>query len=428
VLVVLWLLLSCDPAPASLPARIEDCPDAACRQEWILHPEHSDPATQAAALQTITQPEERILLIQQILSANPRQPPEICNQLPSGDALRYCERIQDRPHLSEQPPAPSTPHARPGGGPANTELGGGSEGGFVPRLSAATSGCEEAVDARACRSQEALRSAAGGQLEAAARSCLAISAGRWRGECMFSAAEQALEDGAPYARAFQLCMAAEPFTQQCHSHLISAMAIRSPGATAPASDWERSISRAGQITGAWADIDPMLGGLMVDRFWSEAVRLSYLEQPAVGDPLDHLPPESWPHIRAAVVWRLVESAETPAADLKAWTEQGEAALASRAESPVAAMTVHQRRRLSLQVQDYWVSDRPGEEDIPATFFLATARRPTDPDPRTDLQLCILESLARQDHAPSGLFDAAAQSGVAVIAWSARRLQQRMPRQ
>ena len=84
---LLWLLAACDATTASMPENIEDCPDAACREAWILHPDHANPQIQAAALQTISQPEERIVLVQKILDANPRQPPEICNQLPPGDAL-----------------------------------------------------------------------------------------------------------------------------------------------------------------------------------------------------------------------------------------------------------------------------------------------------------------------------------------------------
>ena len=424
---LLWLLTACDAPSASLPENIEDCSDAACREAWILHPDHADTQIQAAALQTITQPEERIVLVQKILDENPRQPPEICNQLPPGDALRYCERIQDRPHLVEPPPAVSVDATRPGGGPSNIELGGSPGGGFVASLPPAESGCEEATDARACRSQEALRLASAHQLEDAARSCLTLGAGRWQGECLFSTAEAALSAGAPYSRAMQLCLVAEPFSQQCHSHLLSSMAIRSPGATSPAAAWTPIIETAEQIEAAWASIDAEKGALAQDRFWSEAIRLSYLKQPAVGDPIDHLPAAAAPHVRAAMAWRLLESTNTPHSTLAEWSARAEEALASRSEQAQPPLSIRERKRLDLWIRDHWATDAPGEEDIPASHYLGTARRPTDADPSIDLTLCLLEGIARQSWANHSIFDEASRSEVAVITWSAARLQKHIPR-
>ena len=427
LLALCLLLLACNRAPASLPEDIADCPDAACREAWILHPDHADPARQAAALQTIAQPEERIVLVKKILDANPHQPPEICGQLPRGDARQYCERIQDRPHLVEPPPVASVDAQRPGGGPSNIELGGTPGGGFVAALAPAEAGCEEAADVRACRSQEALRLAGQRQIEGAARACLTLGAGRWQGECLFSAAEAALKAGAPYAQAMQMCLAAEPFSQQCHSHLISSLAIQSPSATSPAGLWAPSIHVAAQLESAWADFDAGMGVLAVDRFWSEAVRLSYIDQPAVGDPLDTLPAAAAPHVRAAVTWQLLSTTASPPATLAEWVTLAEAAMASRSSQPQPPLSVRERKRLNLWIRDYWASDAPGEEDIPARYYLGTSRRPADADPRTDLTLCLLEGLARQKQANHALFEEASRSEVAVIAWSAARLKRHLPR-
>ncbi|MFT5685515.1 MAG: hypothetical protein ACI8RZ_006467 [Myxococcota bacterium] len=425
---MLWLALACVSQPEPLPERIEDCLDAACREVWILHPDHRDAAVQVAALQTITQPEERIVLVRKILDLNPQQPQTLCQQLPDGDARQYCARIQHRPHLTEAPPRRSEQTARASGGPSNTEPGGLSGGGFVEGLTPQEAGCVDVSDERACRSQDALIQATSGDLGAAARSCLAVEAGRWRGECMFSAAETGLASGAPYARTAQLCMAAEPFSQQCHSHLLSAMAIRVPGASSPAIAWKRTINHAEQIAAAWAKIDPGIGALLVDRFWSEAVRLSYLEQPVVGDPLDHLPPGAAPHVRAAVAWNLVAAAPSAEVSLATWVSRAEAALASRAEAATTPLTPRVRKTMRLWIRDHWETDSPGDGAIPATYYFGSARRPLDADPAIDLQLCLLEALARQPGASTSLFETAAISEVAVIAWSARRLKRTLSQQ
>ncbi len=424
---MMWLVLACGSKPSALPARFEDCETAGCREAWILHPDHQDPTLQAAALQTVTRPEERIGLVQQILDINPQQPPEICNQLPAGDARLYCERIQARPHLTEKPPQRSASTARPGGGPSNTELGGLPGGGFVASLTPQDGGCEDATDVRACRSQEALELAGAGRLEAAARSCLAVEAGRWRGECMFSTAEASLSRGTPYAQAFQLCMAAEPFSQQCHNHLLSAMALQAPGATSPARAWNRTINRAEQIAEAWEAVDSELGALLVDRFWSEAVRLSYLEQPVVGDPFDHLPPAAHPHIRAAIAWNVVVTPGAAAQNIEEWVVLTDAASARRAASETPPLTANVRKHMRLWIQDHWATDQPGDANIAATYYFGTARRPLAADPDVDLQLCLLEALARQPGMRPALFAEATASTAPEVAWSAQRLQRTLRR-
>ena len=423
---MVWLwLAACHTASQPLPESIEDCLDPACREAWILHPDHNTTQQQVAALTAITDPTERIVVVKKLLDINPRRP-EICGQLPPGDALQYCKRIQQRPHLSETPPPVSTAQTRPGGGPSNMELGGGIAGGFVVDLTPLEPDCAASADVRACRSEAALVSADAGRMEEAVRVCLSMEAGRWRGECLFSTAETGLKSGSTYARSMEVCMAATPYTQQCHSHLISAQAIRSPGATSPASDWVEVVKAATSIETAWAAYDPAMGRLMVDRFWSEAVRLSYLEQRIVGDPLDHLPLEAAPHIRAAITRRLLEDAPSPQPTLADWVTVAEAALAARSEAPQAPMSIRNRRKAKLWVRDRWQEDGEGEDTIPATFYMGSARRPTDPDPAIDLQLCLMEGIAGQSWATHSLFKQVEASETAVVAWSARRLRRTLP--
>ena len=52
-----------------------------------------DPLVQASLLQHVAAPEERIILVKKIIDSSPRQPPELCRQLPEGDARTNARQV-----------------------------------------------------------------------------------------------------------------------------------------------------------------------------------------------------------------------------------------------------------------------------------------------------------------------------------------------
>jgi len=381
--------------------------------------QHTDePDVLVQALREVEQPEERIALFKRLLDAQPNLPLQICAALPAGDAQTYCRHLNRRPHLHErQRPRPVIAPRRKG--PADTELDNASSvDNPISRL-LPSGDCADATDARACLSMAARRAAEAGDLLAAARHCVGISGEKWSAECLFSSAEAGVEANGSrvYRLATDLCVASAPFRQHCHSHLVSVLARDTPAPTAPPGAWAETREDADLIGAAWAGRDRRMGQLAVDRFWSEALHQSYTGAQPVGNPAAHLPEAAQRHVRAAVAWRLVETG--PARPWSAWQDDARAALAHHV-APVAVAPDLSVRADFPHIQDYWGRDDIGEDSIAATFYLTTARRALSADPDEDLQICLLEALARAEG--DFIFQAALDPSRPLIDWTARRLE------
>lgn len=413
---VMAALVACDrpdSAPAPVPARIEDCADAACQEAWLLA-RRDQPEAIRPALLAVPQPEARIALVQALLDAGVPIPADACATLPAGDAQRYCSRLNDRPHLYEAPRPAAEVSDRIG--PATTELD------SVPALESALADaapvlgdCAASPDVRACLSEAAHQRAVNGELMDAGARCLGISGKQWRAECLFHAAEAGVRarGSGVYAEATELCVAAAPFRQHCHSHLVSALAEDTPLPSAPAAAWAETIADAERIGSAWEGRDPRLGALAVDRFWSEALHQSYIDAPATG-LLAELPAAALPHLRAAIAWRLVETRSF--ASWPDWVAAAEAAVDAAPEPAAGAPPPRER---FPHVRDLWGRDRGNDAEVPATFYMATARRALAASPGADLRICLLEALARDvDGFP---FRVAADDADPLVRWTAERL-------
>jgi hypothetical protein len=406
---------SSTPQPIEDPDWISDCPDLACREAWVLK-RHGNHELLARAIREIEQPEEQIFLVQRLIDEHPGFPQQVCQALPPGDAQQYCAHLNNRPHLSEEPrPSPSQGRRRVG--PSNTELdSAASLAGFVDSLVVDSTVCADAVDERACRYVSASEKARGGELRAAASICKGTQDQKWSAECLFSVAELAVKVNGVgvYAQSIDLCMAAAPFRQHCHSHLLSALSHDTPAADAPPEFWASTLEDAEQIDAAWAGRDERMRALVVDRFWSEALHQSYRDAPPSGNPVDILPPRALPHIRAALSWRLVE--QGPPRAWEEWMAAAREGLAHRTEA------VTRPRRDAPEFphsRNLWGKDKPGDEKIPATFFLTTSRRAASADPDEDLMICVLEALARSAHEFN--FSASLSEEYPLVDWTSRRL-------
>ena len=123
-----------------------------------------------------------------------------------------------------------------------------------------------------------------------------------------------------------------------------------------------------------------------------------------------------PHIIAAAALRLVTLTPAPTSlstlsrDLAAALQRRTAALEPPGGQPSPSAIV-----------DHWPADLPGEDGIPAAFFLGSARRPVSDDLATDQLLALLEALGQREPLPRALIAQAAAHPDPVVQWSVKRL-------
>ena len=414
------MLLGCTvDAPAGLLSGCDgdaDCEIALVLQTW---PENPD-----AVLHAITNhplPEGRIALVSQVVQAYPEGSARLCPALPAGSARDRCLQLSGRPHLWQEirPAQPLAP--RVGGGPSSTEISPILDVATRWReLTAAADPCGESSDHTGCIIEAALESIGQRRAQEAAALCLNIPDERWRGECMFLAAESALNKwGAHgYGDTVELCIAAEPFSQNCHSHSLMLMADLAPSAAdGQPNSWSQASTAASAVRTAWSWRDPQMAALAEDRLWSEVTGRAYAGAHLVnGNPLAALPEPAWPHIRAAAVRRLIDLEGASAHDLEGWVSRAENALADRSRAGARRSDTTFRA-----AADLWPSDLPGEETIPAIAYLGTGRRTVSEDPTIDLTLCVLEAVARSPPVPMQIMKQGAAHPDPLVAWTAKRL-------
>lgn len=436
---LILLSLACRRGP---PEDIAECEDAACQVAWLERALDQGPDAALAGLERVEDPIARIALISALTEANPGKTGQLCGRMPRGASRDRCEHINARPHLwNAAMSTPSElPRTREGTGPATSLLP------TPPRESSRYNGvqsgpgpCTQRADLNACLQARAVREARKGNVPKAALACAGMPDEKWRTECMFVSAEAlVLERGAQsYGEAVELCAAAGGFAANCMSHTLIELADQAPDAAdtrAPA--WASVVASAQTIRQVWAPRDPALGELYETRFWAEVTRLAYGQTPTVtGAPLDHLPPQAAPYVRAAAAGALVR--QTPPAagpTLESLVNQLEAALAIRAPS------APDRRRghwFGAEL-DLWPEDQAGDEAVPAILHLGTSRRTYAEDLRSDLAICVVEAAARaaverflaRDSAGTAAWDAVVAQGASWpdprVQWTTERLTKRFP--
>jgi hypothetical protein len=414
--------LSC--GSGGLPDDISGCEDAACRQAVVVKVFDEQGAEAAAVqLRQMEQPEERIATILFLFETQPERSTQLCRELPAGPTQARCQRATNRPHLwtparveteattKRTAPGPLTSYLLPDADQASVFTG--------SALSAAR--CTRHPDPRSCLTQDAVANTLQGRAERGSRSCKAIDKSPWREECFFNIAEAALERNrsAGYVDAINLCLDAGDFTANCIAHLSLVMAGSAPSSTeSDPAKWVSILEAARVIEGAWASRDAEFGLLLVDRFWADVAAAAFAGSKAVtGDLFRVLPSGAWPHVRAAAALRLVALDWDEGRTLDAWLAL------LRAAMEVKSTAVEPKRQAVrfLDVPDRWAKDLPGDELIPAIFYMGTSRRTTVADTDEDLTLCLLEALGRREPLPTALLEAASADPRPAVAWTAKRL-------
>ena len=338
----------------------------------------------------------QLAALEDALLSDPEQALALCAQVTAPAARDRCARLRKRPHLWQPRPAARdlpSPHA--GAAPLEKPCGGHPQ-------------------PRACWSRFAYGKAASGDVATAASACAAIDEARWREECWFQAGEAAVERrlAAGYADGLSLCAIAGRFQRDCLAHATSLLAEAAPAD--PSGDWAATIGSADAITAAWEGIDPEEGTQWRDRMWAEALLYAYDRAESLnGAPLDALPADALPHVRAAVAWRLLALQPPDRQDLAAWEVTLGDALASRKP----AQRSQRPRRALTSIPDL---SPPDASEAGVIHWIGVSRRRSSPDPVIDRRLCLLEAAARRPNG-RGLVEAAASDPEPLVQQASQRL-------
>ena len=271
----------------------------------------------------------------------------------------------------------------------------------------------------ACLMQEARVAAAAGDLPRVVARCSAIQGDegetaealtRWRQDCYFTAAENILPNGEPYRAGMALCARAGTFSPECHGHLLANLPVPevSPHDD-PDAVYRMLIRNAAMIWSFWGARDSTVFGVTVDLYWAmSAPRLYQSGAPEVQDPFTRLPPEVAPHLRDVLSMALIGEPD-PLSEIQAVLRREKKPPPVRYPMVIASSSGGRT----------WLTDLPGEESIPATWFLDSAcRRPSDPDADVDLRLSLATAASRHTPARLDLILPDLASSNDIIRWNA----------
>lgn len=443
------LFIACNRTPTSL----EDCDTTECKEQVLVAMWQEDPKGLEARLTAIADPLERLSYVNVLVESFPGETSDLCTILPEGEGRERCERISMRPHLraGNTVGAVKRTEAEEGAGVAvggsaasqsNAEITSASDASvqagpgmtlLIPsnpaafqstpwdKVAAVDPTCENAMMATSCRTTASETAAKEGNAYAAAQACLANEPGQWRSECMFHAAEVLVSSVDPedVGAALELCLGSGDYRANCFAHIAMEVAQLAPVSTnGQPFAWE-AVKRAVQSLRAdMAPRDPVLGDRIAERVWSEATLVAYRKAARVtGDPIDQVPAEALPHIRAAAAWQMVMLEGSEDRTLAQWNDRLKAALALRVKGGAEAAVELQRPDA---VTNLWTELYPGEEILRPVLYLGQARRVWSENPEADGLICILEALARRPGRPIGPFLDGLKSEDQALRWTAGR--------
>lgn len=399
------------------------CTDTECRSLIIDSVFRVDDPIVAKWINVIEQPEERYLQIERLQTKHPGRIQMLCKQLEDDSLKDRCLTSSARPHLYAKGnirPPQSIPERTAEGPKASMVLLPPRQDSHLRAVTPYTDQCTDQVDQRSCLHRKAMDMVDAGDSLEVARYCEAIPSNhiRWRWECHFKAAERFLErDIDNYKVATDHCLVANEYSGRCVTVLNKILAKSAPTADSTANDWKQSLSHAKNITEVWETYGKQTGEDILSSFWGFSLLYSYRTSKNItGDPLDHLPSEVIPHIRAAAAYELL-SRQNPTTDLSKLTQELEQKLTMRTEQSNRSKNGY----LQPTINDYWMDDKREDVDVVAVNYLGRSRRTYADDLQEDLSICILEAAARLNDDWISLVKEHRNSSVGSLKWTARRL-------
>ncbi len=385
VVLAALLALGCGrPDPV---AQLAACQDGPCARAAVQSAWDADPDACWALVTGTTDELVRAALVAAIAAERPGALEGRCDALPRGGSQERCTRLTRRPHLSRQHKGvarPTKPVQRQAPGPASGALPLPA----TPRV----------VTPQDCR-------------------------GLPDSECAFIGAERAiLAHGLPaLEESLGLCARSE-HGPDCVEHVLELAIPGVPPADAVGpQDLEAATAAVARFRQAAGSDD--VAALYEGWFWSVWTTTAFARAENLrGELLEALPATARPHVRFALVWRLLQDDPvTSGFDLATLTARAEALLAQHQPLPevggsLAPATI-------VQTRHSWNGSRDGEPSISAAWCMGSTRRAAHPDPALDLRLAVLEALARQPMAPPAqeFLALAGSEELEILRWTGARL-------
>lgn len=349
-----------------------------------------DPTAVKTQLLSMTDPVQRLHIVNQLQSEFPGQVTDLCTVL-EGTAQSYCLEKEKRPHLwmplKEQ----------------NVSV--------TETVQLSSGDCTDV----ACRIERAMSDALRGNIESVQRICQGSSNSETH-ECLFMLAESIVSNRgvAKYDTAASICGLAKSFHENCQNHLIQQLAQLAPDADST-SDWSDIMTAHNALETTWGWRDSGLKSRLQSRLWSEALGFAFAgSNSIVGNVLDVVSTEYHAHVRSAAAWRLFQVEESTQKDLDEWVEYLQLRLQMRSTKP---SSLDQQRKFRSASKIGVVS----EEHWPLEVYLSTAHRWTDPDPMVDGTIAILEAVARRPPVNIHLLEEGMRHSNEIVQSTAERL-------
>lgn len=363
--------------------------------------------------------EARLLVVRALIEQSRAPDMEICRLLHESSAKDWCRATLGRPHLYEVRQAPLPTRERPGGGPVDTQLV-ASRALMDLKPSGPAPKCADHSAPRICAAETAIDAGLRSDPAAVREACLHIEPGRWRDECVFMAAERLHKSvgDAALAQTTWLCAHAGQFNHHCLKRIIDTIASGTPPADSP-HGWQHVVDRANSIRIGLDETDPILSRQTVDWYYAQALDQAYAKATVVqGGPLDWLPTEAHPHVRAAAIERLVHALPATARTIDDWALLTEQVMTSVEPviPPMARESVESHPPSNL-----WGVEESEEASLPAVYWRGAARRLQTDDAAADRLVCLLESLARHPRAASHQMADLAEHPDSAVRLTAKRL-------
>ncbi|MDP6931803.1 MAG: hypothetical protein QGG40_02760 [Myxococcota bacterium] len=380
---------------------------------------------------------EQVAAVSELLDAPELLSEALCESLAAPTARERCRILVKRPHLwdgKHEAQGLLATDAREAGGPASTRMLPAAESrsllsGVTPAPGAC--GSTPVYECQVAAAEEGIRDR---DVESVAGACLAVEDRVWSQECFFQSAERWSEvtRGLRYREAVELCMGSGEFRGDCLEHILVATARRvAPRAdSAGAEQWGAVGQVVEGVRKTWDTRSPTLGEvpegmgvLMADRLWSYVLHHAYHRAGVLtGTPLDFVPETVSPHVRSALTAVLYERRESDV-DLDGWVAVARGALEGRARTVDAELAETPGPVLDAAIHrgPVWFVDRPGDERIPATWYLGRARRAVSSDVDADLAIGLLHAAVATPPVSTGLLEQGQAHPDPLVRWTADHL-------
>jgi hypothetical protein len=345
-------------------------------------------------LKEIKDPIELLHEIEQLSKAFPGQTTNLCTLIENETSRTHCLNQNQRPHLWMK--SKETKEVRE---PVESE-----------KIE-----CDQQNHQR-CVEEYAAKAAKADAPERAIQICNNIKEEKWRNECIFVVAENSVAKKGPkaYASAVELCKQAGNFANNCHRHLIQQFARKAPDADTT-STWDSIFSAHNAIETTWGWQDQKRMNELQDHLWAEAIGTAFSGVNKItGNTFDVIPQKYHPHINAAAARRLFQLEEANKRSLNEWTEHLNQLLQQRNNKPES----RNEQRKFLAVADLW---KPNDHTDESINYLATSKRLFSVEPHIDIQICILEAVARKPPIDKSIIQSGLQSDNIEVKRTAQRL-------